>query len=221
MPTFKHLSTTNSALTQIIYQMNNRIYTYKRIYTNITQINNTIKDYANNIMLSLKYEATRINDYLILDGHNNLVFIEKKVNVELDEQLKYINKELRRDFNKVFNTYRNTIKDIIKDFNTEMLSRQEMKVAMFRRADILKSRILTILNTFEISIYNLAVLYELNLQTLTPDDTLLLFAGGEPVRPFCRVYWNKIARYGFWKSLDNGHGLPVISNLGGYNCKHR
>ena len=172
-------------------------------------------------MLSLKNEAIRINDYLVIDGRSNLVFIEKKVSIELDNKLKDINKELRSDFNKVFNTYRKTIKEIIKEFEDYSLTREEMKSSMYHRVNILKNRILTIVNTFEVSIHNLAVLYELNLQTLTPDDTYLLYSGHpEPQRPFCRLYYNKIAKYSFWKSLDNGHGLPVISNLGGYNCRH-
>lgn len=76
----------------------------------------------------------------------------------------------------------------------------------------------TITNTFVAGVDNLHVAKRAEEQN--GKSQLMKMVGPTPEREFCKKYYNEIKTIAEWSRLDNGQGLDVLTNCGGYNCRH-
>lgn len=122
----------------------------------------------------------------------------------------YINENIQRRLIKIFNKHLQSLNyDELKDEVTKVLNLQ-------------KHYQNTIVNTTIAGLDNIKNINNKVNEYIKHNRNLpkFKFAGAPPERPFCKLHYNKIYTIEQIKTLNNGQGLPVISHLGGYNCRH-
>lgn len=120
------------------------------------------------------------------------------------------NEKFKRDMTKAFT-------DHINDVNYKEL-RNKVKSIIATKKHYQE----TILNTTMAGIDNAK-----NIATKTAEyikhfgkEPKFKYTGAPPERGFCKEHWNKSYTLTEIKAMDNGQGLPVLINGGGYNCRH-
>jgi len=122
----------------------------------------------------------------------------------------YINEEIQNRIVKIFNKH------------LQNLDYEELKDEVTKTLNIQKYYQNTIIRTTIAGLDNIKNINNKVNEYIKHNKDLpkFKFAGAPPERPFCKAHYNKIYTIEQIKALDNGQGLPVITHLGGYNCRH-
>ncbi len=179
-----------------------------------TELNKLLYDFG---VDKTKFEKIKNELYSMLNNVNNLVvgIISKDAVEQMINYYKW--KTIKTD-----ESFRRKMIDIFQKHSND-LNYNELRNKIKSTIATKKFYEQTILNTTLAGIDNLTNIATktANYQKNNPDKTPRFKYVGPPAeRKFCSMHLNQIYTLQEINALDNGQGLPVITNGGGYNCRH-